>query len=208
LNRVQQSPIGKRIVSGTFWSLFGAVIARGCSFISMVLIARNFGQEIFGEYGFIRSNIDSFSVFAVFGIGVTTTKYLSELLTTDKERAGRIVAMSYLFCLFSGIVIALLFFFIAPWICTKINSGQHLILPMRLGAILLFLSTLSSAQFGVMSGFQDFRNIARTNTITGIMSIPLLLGGGFLYGLIGIIIGFMILLFCNILCNSFFYIYK
>jgi O-antigen/teichoic acid export membrane protein len=204
LNRVQNSPIGKRIVSGTFWSLLGAAIARGCSFVSAVLIARNFGQETFGEYGFIRANIDSFSLFAIFGIGITTTKYLSELLTTDKERAGRIVAMSYLFCLFSGILIALLFFFIAPWLCMKINNGQHLVIVMRLGALLLFLSTLNSTQSGVMSGFQDFRNIAKTNMVTGILSIPLLLGGGFLYGLIGIFIGFIILLSCNILCNSFF----
>jgi O-antigen/teichoic acid export membrane protein len=204
LNRVQQSPIGKRIVGGMFWSLLGSIIVRGCSFLLAVLIARSFGQEVFGEYGFIKSNIDSFSVFAVFGLGITTTKYLSELLTTDKERAGRIIAMSYLFCIFSGILIALIFFFITPWLCTKINNGQHLIVPMRLGAILLFLSALNSTQSGVMFGFQDFRNIAKINIMIGILSIPLLIGGGILWGLIGILIGFAILLVCNIFYNSFF----
>jgi O-antigen/teichoic acid export membrane protein len=207
LNRVQNSPIGKRIVSGTFWSVVGNGFGKVFTFIAMVLVARILGKEAFGEFGLVRSTAMTFVTFSSFGMGITATKYIAELLHTDKERTGRIIGLTYVFTFFTSLFIAIVFYLISPWLCETQLNKPELTNVMQLGAVLLFLMTFMGAQIAVMTGFQDFRGLAIVTGIVGILSLPIYVVGAYLFGVFGSIIGAILCVFFNILINSFF-IYK
>jgi O-antigen/teichoic acid export membrane protein len=203
LNRVQQSPIGKRIVSGTFWSVFGNGFGRLFTFIAMVCVARILGKEAFGEFGLVRSTATAFVTFSSFGMGITATKYIAELLHTDKERTGRIVGLSYIFTIISSFFIAILFYVLSPWLCEIWLKAPHLTNAMQLGSILLFLMTFMGTQISVMTGFQDFRGIAYAVGIAGFVSLPIYVFGAYYGGTNGAIIAVIINIVLNVFVNLF-----
>jgi O-antigen/teichoic acid export membrane protein len=201
---VQQSPIGKRIAGGAFWSIIGNGFGKAFTFIAMILVARILGKEAFGEFGLIRSTAMTFVAFSSFGMGLTATKYIAELLHTDKERTGRIIGLTYVFTFFTSLIAAVAFYLLTPWICETQLGRPELINVMRLGSVLLFLMTFMGTQIAVMTGFQDFRGITATNIITGIFAIPFYIGGTYYYGVYGTVLAVIIITFINVIVNFYF----
>jgi O-antigen/teichoic acid export membrane protein len=204
LKRIKNSPTGQRIAGGLFWSMAGSVTSKMFGLIAIVLAARILEVKVFGEFELVRSTANMLIVFSAFGMGTTATKYISEFLVTDKERVGRILGMNYLFTIFSGILFALLFYIFTPFLCEYVAKVPHLVNEMRFGAILLILVTFMRLQSGILAGFQDFRGLAYTEIIIGTLKIPLLVGGAYYGGLIGILIGFTVSLMFNIVLNYWF----
>jgi O-antigen/teichoic acid export membrane protein len=202
LNRVQQSPIGKRIVSGTFWSVVGNGFGKLFAFITMIFVVRILGKEVFGEFGFVRSAAMTFVTFSSFGMGLTATKYIAELLHTDKERVGRIIGLTYVFTFFSSLIVAVVFYLISPWLCETQLGKPELTNLLRLGSVLLFLMTFMGTQIAVMTGFQDFRGLAFATFIVGIVTLPIYIVGSYCWGLWGAIIGAVTATGINVLMNS------
>jgi O-antigen/teichoic acid export membrane protein len=197
----------KRVASGAFWSILGNGLGRGLTFIAMILIARILGKEAFGEFGFIRSTAMTFVAFSSFGMGLTATKYIAELLHIDKERTGRIIGLTYEVTFLMSLTVAVVFYFFAPWLCeTKLNKPELTNL-MHLGSVLLFLLTFMGTQISVMTGFQDFRGLALTTVIVGILSLPIYITGAYWYGIFGAVVAAVLCAIFNIVMNSFF-IYK
>jgi O-antigen/teichoic acid export membrane protein len=205
LNRVQQSLIGKRIVSGTFWSVIGNGFGKMFTFIAMVFVARILGTQLYGELGLIRSVTDIFIGLSSFGVGTAATKYIAELLENDKQRVGRIIGLCYVFTLLTCIFAAIILYFAAPFVCeSSMVHAPHLTGELRISIVMLIFMTFMGSQIGVMSGFQDFRGLAFANFIGGLISIPLYVGGSYYYGLYGAIIGMGMAALANVVVNSIF----
>lgn len=204
LDRISASPIGARIAGGAFWSVFGSGASKAFTLLAIILTARILGKEAFGEFGFIRSTAMTFIAFSGFGVGLTATKYIAELLVTDKDRAGRIIGLSYLFTFASSLVVAAIFYFSVPWLCETQLKSPHLADQMRLGAPLLFLMTMMGTQGGVMAGFQDFRGLAAANFVSSFLSMPLYVAGAYVAGVGGALIGLLCATGLNIGVNSMF----
>ena len=75
----------------------------------------------------------------------------------------------------------------APWLASETLNAPHLTGPLRVGALILFFSALNGAQTGALAGFEAFRAIARVNIVVGFASFPLLLGGAYLGGVLGVV---------------------
>jgi O-antigen/teichoic acid export membrane protein len=204
LNRVQQSPIGKRIVGGMFWSIVGNGFGKVFTLIAMIFISRILGKEQFGEFGLIRSTAETFMMFGCLGLNITSTKYIAEFLHTDKEKIGRIISLNYLFTFGTSAVVATFFWYCIPYLCeTKLNAPQ-LSCEMQWGTLLLFLIAFVIAQTGIMFGFQDFKGQALTTIVVGFLSIPVYCFGAMRGGLHGIIVSFVMVTTFNVIMNSYF----
>lgn len=184
-DRVESSPLGSRMARGAFWSIGGAVLSRGLMLVASILVARVLGREMYGEYGMIRSTVSMFLVFAGFGLGMTATKHVAEFRLSDPARAGRIMAISGLFAVGTGILIAVGLYIFAPWVATHTINAPHLVGELRIGAFILLLNAMNGAQTGALAGFEAFRSIAKVNLWTGLASFPLLIGGAYWGGLRG-----------------------
>ncbi|MDR0704067.1 MAG: oligosaccharide flippase family protein [Planctomycetaceae bacterium] len=208
LNRVQQSPIGKRIASGIFWSVVGHGLGRGLTFVAMVLVARILGKETFGEFGLVRATASMFVIFSSFGMGLTATKYIAELLQSDKERVGRIIGLNYSLSFFLSLVITTIFYFSIPQLCETLLNAPDLVHEMRWGALLLFLLTFTSTQYSMMSGFQDFKGQANVILIVGVLTIPAYWIGANWSGLHGAVMALLFVTLVNVIINSIFIFYN
>lgn len=187
LDRFASSDVGLRLAKGAFWSLVGALVSRGLMLLASILIARELGREVYGEYGMIRSTVGMFVVFAGFGLGLTATKHVAEFRSSDPIRAGRIMAISGLFAVLTGAFVAVSVYITAPWLTAKTINAPYLTEELRIGAIILFLNSLNGAQTGALAGFEAFKVIAKVNLWSGVLSFPLLVGGAYWGGLVGAI---------------------
>jgi O-antigen/teichoic acid export membrane protein len=185
VERINNHPIGYRLAKGVFWSVVGTVISRGLTLLAMLFVARILGKSGFGELGMIESSIGMFGTFAGFGLAITATKYVGELRITDPDRAGRILGLSGITALSTGIFFTVILFLFAPWFTSHILNASHLEDVFKIGAFLVLLNAVNGAQLGALAGFEAFKAIARINLFCGLISFPMLITGAFVNGLTG-----------------------
>ncbi len=190
--RIESSPLGERLLRGSFWSLLGTFISRALGLAAAILAARILGKAVYGELGIIQSTVGMLGTFAGFGMGTTATKYVAELRDKDPVKAGRIIALSSLVSWVVSLTLMVALYFAAPWLCLHTLAAPALTGCVRISGLLLVLSGVNGAQLGVLSGFEAFKSIARVSLIGGLFNFPMIVGGAFLFGLSGIIWGMVV----------------
>lgn len=188
-SRIEASPLSFRLIRGTFWSLTGAVIARGFALLSSIIVAKLLGKEEFGELSIIQSTVWMFQVFAGLGLGLMATKYVAEFRTNDPHKSGRIIVLSNFMAAAAGALIAISFFILAPWLAKNPLAAPHLTDSLRIGAVMVFLGAMIGAQTGALCGLEAFKSISRVNLITGVLSCPMIVFGAYFGGIGGAIWG-------------------
>jgi O-antigen/teichoic acid export membrane protein len=164
------TPIGRRLAGGTFWALLGAFFTRIVGIASSVIVARVLGREALGEFGIIQNTVDTFQLFAGFGLGLTATKYVAAFRIKDPARAGRVIVLSGFVAAASATVVASVLLLFAPWIAANTLAAPQLAGVLRVGAITLFLGALNGAQTGTLAGFEAFRTRAIVGLGTGLLT--------------------------------------
>lgn len=197
IEKIEYSDVGKRLAVGIFWSMAGSVISRGLMLCASVLVARILGRTVYGELGMMQSTIGMFGVIAGFGLGLTATKHVAEFRKSDPDRAGRVIGLSGLSAVFTGGIMALGLFISAPWLAENSINAPHLVVVLRIGAIILLINALNGAQTGALAGFEAFKAIAFVNLLVGLMSFPILVGGAYYSGLTGAVCALAINLALN-----------
>src|SRR5260370_33113757 len=186
VDRINAIPFARRIARGAFWVLVGAAAVRVLRVPISIILARYMGPTKFGELGIISGSIDLFGVFAGFGLGLTATKYIAEFRTRDPLRAGRILSVSSVVAAVGGAVFAIILYVVAPYLAAHTLSAPHLSVPLRIGALALFFSSMNGAQMGALYGFEAFQATAKLQAILGLVDLPFMLGGYSLGGLNGV----------------------
>jgi O-antigen/teichoic acid export membrane protein len=190
--RLESSPVGERLLRGTFWSMAGTLVSRALGLAAAILAARIIGKLIYGELGVIQSTVGMLGTLAGFGMGTTTSKFVAELRSKDSARAGRIIALSSLVSWNISFGLAVLLFVLAPWLCKNTLAAPGLTGYLRMSIPLLVLSGVNGAQLGVLSGFEAFKSIARVSFLAGLLNFPFIVGGALVFGLSGIIWGMVV----------------
>jgi len=185
LGRVQASPLATRMARGAFWSLAGAVVSRALGLAAFVVVARILGKAEYGRFGIIQSTVGMFGMFAGFGLGQTSTKYVAELREKAPDRAGRIMAMAGLVAMVTGALMAGALFVLAPWLATRTLAAPELAPLLRVGALILIFEAMNGAQTGALAGFEAFKTTAKINMWAGLASFPMMTLGVYWGGLTG-----------------------
>jgi O-antigen/teichoic acid export membrane protein len=201
-DRINAIPFARRIARGAFWVLVGAAVVRVLRVPISIILARYMGPVKYGELGIVSGSIDLFGVFAGFGLGLTATKYIAEFRTRDRIRAGRILSVSTVVAAVAGATFAIILYAAAPYLAAHTLSAPQLTLPLRIGALALFFSSMNGAQMGALYGFEAFQLSAKLQAILGLLDLPLMLGGYYLGGLNGVIWGMACSRFVGWLLNG------
>jgi O-antigen/teichoic acid export membrane protein len=194
-------PLRARFTAGVMWSVIGAVVSRGFTLAASVVCARLLGKERFGELGIIQSTVGTFGVFAGLGLGLTATKYVAEFRERDREKVGRILALSSVAALVSSTVMAVILLGASHYLAGKALANAQLAEPLAIGAGLVFFGGLNGAQTGALAGFEAFQAIARVNTQAGLCSFPLVVIGVWRWGLKGAVWGLVAAMAVNWILN-------
>ena len=188
----KDSSLKGKFIYGVFWNLISALASQGFPLIAAIVTARLLGTYGYGQFGIINSTIILFSAFAGLGLGITATKYIAQYHQTDPERTGRIIGLTNLFGLISGIVVCVILFVIAPWLATNMLSAPDLNNELRIVSFLLIFNTLVGIQSGTIAGFGAFRVLAKIAVVQGIIASSLSITGVYFFGLTGAVTALVI----------------
>jgi O-antigen/teichoic acid export membrane protein len=189
VEQLQQSPIGRRLASGAFWSTIGEVGPRMLTMVASFVIARTLGRVSFGELGVIQSTIGMFGTLSGFGLGMTATKYVAQFKNTEPARAGKVIGVASIVSLITGAALMAVLILIGPWLASATLASAHLGPRLQMASLLLLLGAISGAQTGALAGFEAFRRMAGINVWTAVATFPLMIGGTLFWGLDGAIWG-------------------
>ncbi|MFD0798207.1 oligosaccharide flippase family protein [Maribacter chungangensis] len=164
--KVRQS----KFAQDSFWALFGNVLAKAMSLLGAIIVARLLGKEIFGEFGTIRSTLISVAMFSTFGLGYTATKFIAESKDRNPNLIKGIAILTMGISLVLSGILAILLFVFAKYVSDVIFEAPHLVTPVRLVSFWVIFSALTTAQIGILSGFNAFKSMARINTYVGILA--------------------------------------
>lgn len=187
--KLRESPVYSRVGKGVFWSLVGSVLAQGLTLLSSIPVARLLGGESYGELGIVQSTISTFVIFAGPALGVAATKHIAELRNSDPERTGRIIGMAYTVEIMISALVVLFVLGVAPFLANTTLNASHLTGILRLAAVVLFFNGLVGVQNGILSGFEAFRPMAKVNLWRGLVSLPVMVVGAWLWRLPGAVLG-------------------
>ena len=183
------SEIG-RLVRHTAWLSIAVVLSQIITVIAYMLLARLIGKERFGEFTIIQSTANTVSSFAGLGLGLSATKLVAEFRDRDPSRAGSIFTLICLLTVVWTGILALIVWIFAPEIATQLLGRGELVDAVRIGAVLLFFTTILNVQNGALAGFESFDATAKTSMLRGFLILPFLLAGAAVKEVDGAIFGF------------------
>jgi len=181
-----------KLIYGIFWNLISAVASQGFPLIAAIIAARLLGTFGYGQLGMINSTIILFSTFAGLGLGITATKYIAQYHNTNPNRTGRIIGLTNLFGIISGLIMFVILFTIAPWLASNTLASPNLTPILRIASLLLIFNTIVGIQAGSIAGFGAFKDLARIAIFQGIISASLTITGVYFFGLTGAVTAMVI----------------
>lgn len=198
---LERSSFEFRFFRNAFWALSSSLTSRFLTLLSLLFIARILGQDEYGALGMIRSTTMTFASFAGLGLGLTSTKFVSEFNNNRPEKVQKIIGLTYTIALLSGSLFLLIFFGLAEAVASGIMSRAELANELRVGAFILFFATVIGVQTGIASGLESFKTIALSNFAGGIISFPIMILLTYSFGTIGAVFGLCInqVLICTFL---------
>ena len=180
------------MATGVVWSIAGAGIANAFAMLANVACARLLGATNFGELAIVMSTINLFTTVSSGGLGMTATKYIAEYRSTDPERAGTVVGLSWVMAVLVSVTVACLLLVLSPWLSQNVFHAPRLGGALALSAAILFFGALNGAQVGTLSGLEAFHLIALGNFIRGTCIAVFVTLGAALKGLEGVLGAYII----------------
>jgi len=194
--RLTNSPLFK----DSFWALVGSVLGKGLSLFAGILVARFLGKEMYGQYGLIKNTLVNIAVFSTLGLGYTGTRYIAKCFAGNKGEIRQIIKIIYSITLIASGVVALGVFVFAEPLAVFLKSPE-MDKALRLTSLIVIFNAINTTQIGVLSGFKEFKEIARNNTYSGIVTF---LSSGifaYLWGLDGALVALLISMLFNVIIN-------
>jgi len=179
-----QGLVGKLARAG-YWSLLGAILSRGITFLGAVLLARTLNIQGFGEFSIIQSTLSFLGVFSVAGFAITATKYVAQHRSISPTDASQYISVALVLSLCSGVIVTVVTLLLAPEIANHAIGKKELTDGILIAAPLTLFSAVTGVQTGVLIGLEDFRGVAIVNFSRAIAQLCLLLLGAIAWGLPG-----------------------
>lgn len=187
VNRLRKNPLFK----DSMWSLIGSTVGRGLSLIAGILVARFLGKDIYGEYGIIKTTLIYIEIFSTFGLGYTATKYIADYKKTNPGKVLAVCKAALKITLLTSGLMALVVLVFAKQIA-EIIDAPHLFNTLRITAAGIIVNAINVAQIGVLSGFAEFKVIAKNTTISGIVTFVLTSTLTYIWGINGAVIALVL----------------
>ena len=143
----------------------------------------------------IKSNTNLFVSFASLGLSLTATKYIAQYRINDKIKTAKIIGLVNTITIIAVFLSTLILFFSSDIFADYILNIPHLSFEIKLSSLIVVFTTLTSLQVGIISGFQNFKEIARNTIKSGILGFFFQLLLTYFCGLGGAIIGLVLSLF-------------
>lgn len=192
---------GSALFKDSFWAVTGSVIGRGLALIAGIFIARFLGSEAYGEYGTIKNSLILIAMISSMGLGYSSTKFIAECKDTKEQyKIPAIHKISTYITVIASSIIAILIYIYAKEIALWLEA-ERLYIAIRLSTLAVVFNALNTTQIGELSGLGAYKELARNNAISGIITFILSILLTYYYQLNGAIYALSISLIFNSLIN-------
>lgn len=174
---------------GLIWSVLGTVAVRLTPMITTILISHWFGIETVGTFAITYGTLLSATFLASTGVNLMATRNVAAYAAKDPVTAGRLAGMALLLAAGCAILLGLLIFVFAEDIAGRLLRQPELAFYLKVISPIIVVNALNNSQIAILSGLQQFKTIARLNTIMGCLMIAAVPAGLYLYGLTGAFAG-------------------
>lgn len=187
----------------SFWSLLGNVIGKGLALIAGILVARYLGKDVYGEYGIIRNTILTVGIFSTFGLGYTATKYIADFKVKNPEKLRVFIKYANRITLvFSG-GMAFILFVTADYVAKDVLKIDYLGNALRILSVLIIFNAITATQIGILAGFAKFKELAKINSIIGVLTFLFSVLLTYFFNLEGALLALLIVQVLNCVFNYF-----
>jgi len=122
------------------------------------------------------------------GIGLSATKHIATLRTSDKPRAGAIIGFTLAFTGMTAFIICMLLVFFSVSIESALLPGSKVSIELQMSGIWIFFELMSLVQLRILAGLEAFRGSATVNLWQSIVLVPFGVVGAYCAGLKGTVI--------------------
>lgn len=191
----------QQIFKDSFWALFGSIIGKGFSLLGGILVARMLTKDIYGEYGIIKNTLFYIAVFSTFGLGFTSTRFISKYKKEAKEKVYTIIQLTRLITFVTSLIMALVLLVFAKQVVNFLEA-PHLRESLCITSIAIVFNAIDTAQVGILSGMGAFKVNAKNTAISGIINFILSVFFTLKFGLNGSVIALVVAFATSCLLNS------
>lgn len=206
INNILAKAKSNQFIKDSFWAMFGNMLAKGLAFVSAIYVARLLEKDLYGEYGLLRNFVVNISILSTFGLGYTSTKFISER-KEDKNNTKQVIQASINLTFIISCVIALLILIFSKEIATVYLKLPHLDVYLKGVAIWVVLNAITTTQTGILAGLGAYKKMALYSFYVGVFSFVSTLIGTYFFHFKGAILsliitqGFNLLLFKLLISN-------
>jgi O-antigen/teichoic acid export membrane protein len=179
----------RRVATSARWSLGGAIISRGLTLVSLVVVARALEPGDFGKLTVIQTTAALAAALAGLGLGLAATKRIAEQRNEDKTSAGQAAGAALVLTAAAGALLSVTFLVLSGPISRVFLNAPDLSSQMRLAALLPLVGSFAGAQLGILYGLEAFREVFLSGVARGIAVSVLLVIGAYQAGLTGALVG-------------------
>jgi len=189
-----------KLFKDSSWALIGSVAGKGLSLVAGIVVARFLGKEIYGEYGMIKNTLLQIAAFSTLGLGYTGTRFISKYLSTDEQLIRMYIHIIYVITFFTSGLLAVLTFVFSEKIALYLNVPDTSLV-FKFTAFIIIVNAINMAQIGILSGFKDFKAIAKNNTWGGVATFLTSVFFTFYFGLYGALAALLTSMIFNAVIN-------
>jgi O-antigen/teichoic acid export membrane protein len=190
-----------KIFKGSLWLTLGTFLSRFFFSLSFIILARMLTAEEYGEYGIIKSTIDSFLIFATAGLGITSTKFISEF--RDNANLNYILGSIFSLVSITGIITCFIIICGADFISVTFLHKPNLSLGLRIASLTLLFASYNAIQLGTLLGFKDFKGQTYINIIQGIVFFIFVVSLASFQRVNGAVLGMLLTMLCTVIFSSY-----
>ena len=158
---IENNAILKRIMNGIIMGVGGAVISKVLLTLFNIILARVLTVEAYGAYSLINNTVQTFTIFAGAGIGVTLTRYVALYREKDNKLAGVLIGTLLLINVLTSMLISILVFIFADKIALMLNSKIQIENLIRITAFTIFFTAIVLILQGTLQGFESYIQIVK-----------------------------------------------
>lgn len=200
---IKERLLRSKLFKDSFWAVFGNGLGNGLLLLSGIIIARLLGKDLYGEYGVVKLTMFYIAMFACFGLGTTSTKYIANFVGENKTHVRSIMrdAMKITLCFSSALALLILIF--ANQLANFLDAPQ-LSMALRFMAIIIVFKALNTTQNGVLAGLKDFRRLGINSILSGVFMLAVCFPLTYQFELVGALVSLSFSQCFNYLINAFY----
>lgn len=183
-----------KIIRGTAFVTIANILSRIGTFLGSLIVIRLLGLEQVGMLGLLESWLSLASMFALFGLGVATTRYVATSLVEDNRLIGAYSGAAILLGLIFSVVTGVVAYFVIRLAPGPVNfdtsdliGATRWFIMTHVLLIFSLLVTMTMREIGsaILQGLQLFQLFVYVNLTIGLLSLPVSYLLVRAYGLVG-----------------------